>query len=291
MDCIRFTVLALIPLVVSDPARADTDGAGDERNLWAVGVAGQIDEQSNDTALISLNVGWHGRTWLATSAGRSRSPEDRADVIADILSARIDHRFGMLGVTVDAERWGDPDALESSDFGASVYLQTERLRLGVRAEQRHIDIAYTITGPLGRALDRQASVEADGIELALGVRVADGWQLHTEAITYDYSRNVALLPRVQELNLLSSSTLTLANSLLDRRTTVGLEWEAGERVVSLGYSRDESAVDGGRHSSFDAAVLFPIARRIDIEFNVGQSRSDLLDSTLYGGVLLLIYGN
>jgi hypothetical protein len=289
MDFIRFAILALIPLAATGPARAD--GAGDEKNLWAVGVAGQIDNESSDAASISLNVGWRARTWLAASAGRSRSPADRADVVADVVSARVDHRFGLLGVAFDAERWGDPSSLESTDVGASIYVQTERARVGLRSERRHIDIAYTITGPLGRVLDRQASVDADSVELTFVVQATDRWQLHIDAVNYDYSRNVALLPRAQELNLLSSSALTLASSLLERKLAIGLEWEAGEQVVSFGFSRDESAVDGGRVSSFDAAVLFPVARRMDVELSVGHSRSDLFDSALYGGVLLLIYGN
>jgi hypothetical protein len=223
-------------------------------------------------------------------AGRSRSPEDRADVVADLFGIAIDHRLGLFGVAFDAEVWGDPDALESTDFGASAYLQTDRVRVGLRGERREIDIRYTLTGPLGRPLTGTATVEADGTELNLRVELTRAWQLHARAISYEYSRNVASLPRLQTLRLLGASALTLANSLVERRATFGLEWETGSQVVSFEYGRDESAVDGTRFSSFDAAVLFPIGLRLDLEVNLGKGRSELGESGLYGGVLLLIYG-
>jgi hypothetical protein len=49
-------------------------------------------------------------------------------------------------------------------------------------------------------------------------------------------------------------------------------------------------VDGSRLESFEIAFLFAVARRMDLEINLGQGRSDLLGSGVYGGLLLLIYG-
>jgi hypothetical protein len=85
--------------------------------------------------------------------------------------------------------------------------------------------------------------------------------------------------------------LTLANSLIDEQAGFGVERQTrrGE-VLTFDYHRDRSAVDGARLESFDVAFLFPVARRMDLEINLGQGRSDLLGSGLYGGFLLLIYG-
>jgi hypothetical protein len=271
-------------------------GAEPEENAldgrpWAIGVGFQADDESNDSTLASFNWGLSEATWASFAAGRNRSPERGADIVADNLHAGLEHRFGLFGVAFDVEQWGDADALESADFGASVFVQNERLRVALRLERRAIDVHFTLTGPLGGTFERTAGVDADGTELDLRVQVAERWQLHANAIAYDYSRNLAVLPRIEQLNVLSASALTLANSLIDEQAGFGVEWEArGGRVLTLDYARDRSAVDGSRLESFDVAFLFPVARRMDLELNLGSGRSDLLGSGLYGGFLLLIYG-
>jgi hypothetical protein len=281
----------LVLVCATSAASAQDDASTDGRRPWAIGIGAQADDESNDSALASLNWGVSERTWLAFAAGRSRSPERGADIAADDLSAGLEHRFGLVGVAFDVERWGDSDALESTDFGASIYLQNERLRLGLRRERRAVDIHFTLTGPLGGAVQRTVGVDANGTELNLRVQVGERWQLHARAITYDYSRNLAVLPRIEQLNLLSASALTLANSLVDERAGLGVEWQTRKgQVLTLNHHRDRSAVDGGQLETFDVAFLFPVARRLDLEINLGHGRSDLLGSGLYGGFLLLIYG-
>ena len=286
---LRWICLALVCAASAVGAQSD-EGVGDRRP-WAIGLGAQADDESNDSMLASFNWGVSEETWLKFSAGRSRSPERGADIVADNLSAGFEHRFGLVGVAFDVERWGDPDALESTDFGAAVYVQNERLRLAVRRERRAIDVHFMLTGPLGGTIPRTAGVDADGTELNLRVQIGERWQLHASAATYDYSRNLAALPRIEQLNLLSASALTLANSLIDEQAGFGVERQTrrGE-VLTFDYHRDRSAVDGARLESFDVAFLFPVARRMDLEINLGQGRSDLLGSGLYGGFLLLIYG-
>jgi hypothetical protein len=286
---LRWTFLVLVCAASAVCAQGD-ENAGDRRP-WAIGVGAQVDDESNDSTLASFNWGVSERTWLEFAAGRSRSAERGADIVADNLNAGLEHRFGFIGVAFDAEQWGDSAALESTDFGASIYMQNERFRLGLRRERRAIDVHFTLTGPLGGTIRRTAGVDADGTELNVRVQVGERWQLHASAVTYDYSRNLAALPRIEQLNLLSASALTLANSLVDEQAGFGVEWQTRSgQVLSLDHHRDRSAVDGSRLESFEIAFLFPVARRMDLEINLGQGRSDLLGSGVYGGLLLLIYG-
>ena len=99
-----------------------------------------------------------------------------------------------------------------------------------------------------------------------------------------------LLPRISALNLLSTSTLTLANSFIDHERSIGVERELKRMLLNFSIATDRSAIDGSRFESFDAAVLIPLARRLDLEVNVGQGRSDLFDAGVYGGLLFLVYG-
>jgi hypothetical protein len=257
---------------------------------WALGLALQVDEESNDSKLATFNWGVTSSTWLSFAAGRSTSPADQADVTADTLVASVDQRFGRVGVAFEVEHWGDPDALESEDLRGTFYVERERFRVGFTYETRDIDVPFTLTGPLGRTISRNVGVGADGVAVDLRVSPAERWQLYFGASEHDYERDLAVLPRIDRLNLLSTSTLTLANSFVDHVRTLGVERELGRALLNLSYTRDESAIDGSRFETFDAAVLFPIAARVDLEINVGNGRSDFLGSGLDGGVLLLLYG-
>ena len=264
----------------------------DERSglSWAVGLAGQVDEESNDSLLATLNLGVTDRTWLTFAAGRSSSPSDVANVSAETLAIGLDHRFGLVGLAFDVERWGDPDALETSDMHAAFYIQQQRFRVALSYGGRDIDIPFTLTGPLGGTQRRTAEVAADSLALNLRVQPAELWQLYFGMSEHDYERDLALLPRIAQLNLLSASTLTLANSFIDHERMIGFERVIKRSLVNVSFTRDESAVDGSIFETVNAGVLFPIAPRIDLEVNLGNGRSELLPSGLYGGVLLLIYG-
>ena len=91
----------------------------------------QVDDESNDSLLATFNWGVTEGTWLSFTAGRSSSPADRANIDADTLVASVDHSFGTVGVALEIERWGDEDALETSDWRGTVYYEPERFRIGV----------------------------------------------------------------------------------------------------------------------------------------------------------------
>ena len=119
-----------------------------------LGLGAQADEDDGDSLLGTLYVGVGSSTWLTFVAGQSSSPADRADIEADTLSLGVDHRFDKVGFTLEAERWGDPDALETEDLAGSVYFDRDRWRIGFGYETRDIEIPFTLTGPLGGTLRR-----------------------------------------------------------------------------------------------------------------------------------------
>jgi hypothetical protein len=257
---------------------------------WALGIAGQVDDSSNDSLLATINWGVTPATWLSFSAGRSRSPSERAGVQADTLVASIDQRLEKVGYSLELERWGDADALETDDVRASVYFERDRWRFDVAYEMRDLDIPFTLTGPLGNTVRRRAEVSGDSLSLDARVNLAQRWRLFLGAAEYDYERQLNLLPRIDRLNLLGTSTLTLANSLIDHERSAGVEHDLGRMVLSLRFATDESAVDGTRFDTTEAALLVPAGRRMDVEVNVGRGRSELADTGWYGGILLLLYG-
>ena len=265
------------------------DRSEDAKGSWLLGVGAQVDEEANDSVLATLDVGVADSTWLSLTTGRSTSPADRADIEANTLVLGVDHRFAKVGFTLEAEKWGDSGVLETQDLAGSVYFDRESWRIGFRYEARDIDIPFTVTGPLGNTFQRSVNVDADRYSLDARVALAEHWQLYLGVAEYNYSRNLRVLPRIDALNMLSTSTLTLANSFIDHERSIGAEREIGQSLLNMRFATDRSAVDGSKLETFELSGLVPVGGRIDLEINLGRGRSDFIDAGLYGGLLLLIY--
>lgn len=282
--------LALSAALAAAAAHGQSIPAGDARGAWMLGLGAQVDEDDADAVLGTLYVGVGPTTWLTFGAGRSSSPADRADIEADTLLIGVDHRFDTVGFTLEAERWGDSGVLETTDLEASIYFENERWRVGVAYETRDIEIPFTLIGPLGGTLHRTADVSADGVTVSARVGIGDAWNLYLGLTKHDYERDLHVLPRIQSLNLLSASTLTLANSFLDRERSLAVERELGLTTLNVRVATDRSAIDDSKLETVEAAVLFPVGARVDLEVSVGRGRSDFFDAGVFGGLTFLLYG-
>lgn len=283
-------LLGLVSMLLATLSCAQPSTFDDAGPRWMLGLGAQADEDENDSVLGTLYVGVGDRTWLNFAAGRSTSPAERADIQADILSIGVDHRFEDVGFTLAAEQWGDSGVLETQDWAGSVYFDRDRWRIGFGYEARDIEIPVTVTGPLGNTFQRTVAVGADRLSFDVRIGLGESWQLYGGFAEHDYERNLNVLPRIATLNLLSTSTLTLANSFLDHERYVAVEREFGVVSLNVRVATDRSAIDDSKFDSVDAAVLFPIGSRVDLEVNLGNGRSDFFDAGAYGGLLFLIYG-
>jgi hypothetical protein len=283
--------LGVAAAMLGAAASAQSSGIEDVRGAWMLGLGAEVDEDDSDSLLATLYLGIGRKTWLTFIAGQSKSPADLANIEADTLAVAVDHRFEHVGFTFEVERWGDSGALETEDLTASIYVDRGRWRAELGYETRDIDIPFTVTGPLGRTFERTAESSGDALFFNARVALAERWQLYLGLAEHDYENNLQLLPRIESLNLLSTSTLTLANSFLDHERYVALEREFGRTSsVNVRYATDGSAVDDSKYETLEAAVLFPIGRRVDLEVNVGSGRSDFFDVGAYAGLVFLVYG-
>lgn len=284
---------SLLALYVAAPmfaATAQTSPPSLDAGSWMLGVGAQADEDGSNSTLAAFHWGLRPGGWLSVTAGQSSSPADRADVEAGTLALGFDQRFDAVGFTLEAERWGDSGVLETQGLGGSVYLARERWRVGFGYQTRDIEIPFTLTGPLGGTLQRTVGVDAARYSLDARTGLGERWNLYLGIAEHDYERDLNVLPRIERFNFLSGSTLTLANSFIDHERSIGLERQFPRVLLNLRAATDRSAVDGSKLDTFDAALLIPVGRRVDLEVNVGNGRSDLFDSGLYGGVLFLVYG-
>ncbi len=266
------------------------DAQDDGFQPWALSFSLQTDEYDSKSLFTTFNWGVTEDTWLFVSAGRSTSPADRADISTDDFLVGVDHSFGIFGATLELEQWGEDNAVESRDVRGSIYLHGDRYNVGIEHERRDIDLTFFLPGPGDRRIARSTSLTGEGTGVFFRADLTEWWRIYGSAREYDYSRPLAILPRLDVLNLLSASTLTLANSFLDDEQYLGFEWRAGEKLFNLGFGSNTSAVDRSKLDFVSASFLLPVSYRVDLEFNIGRSEPDFAESSLYGGVMVLIYG-
>lgn len=283
-------VLLCIVLASASLAYAQDEETDNGFGLWVLGLTLQTDEQQSESIYTTLNWGVTDDTWLYFAAGRSTSPTNRADITTNDLIASVDHNFGWLGASFEIEQWGEKDAVESFDYRGSLYFHGDRFNVGVELERRAIDLPFSLIGPRDRPVQRTVEMPGEGTGLFFRFDLTDWWRVYGSARQYDYSRNLTVLPRLDVINLLSTSALTLSNSFLEDDQRLGFEWRAGRSLINLGFGRNHSAVDQSRLDSINASVLFPVSYRVDLEVNIGQSSYEGFEPSLFGGVMILIYG-
>jgi hypothetical protein len=287
--CVGFSLvlvwMAGAPGVLGQPAE-EASAAG----LWTLGIAASSDDQSNHLAVVSFAAAVTAKTWLSAFIGDTRSPRSRADIAATTHAVSLDHRVGLFGVRVGAERWGDSGSIESTDYQAGFYVQTERIKADLGFERRNIDLTASFAGLNDRIVSRTVPLVADGIAVAVRIEATDRVTVRFRLDDYDYPPGLTVLPRIDTLNSLNASTLTLAKGFVSDIRGAGVDLDVGRTLLSLDAYRDESAIDGSLLSIFDAALLLPVGRRIDLELSLGRSRSDLFGPALHGGVAIVLYG-
>jgi hypothetical protein len=256
---------------------------------WLLMLGAQIDEKSYRNVLADFELGLGEATWLSIVAGSSEAPDVKPAIQASLVSIGVEHDFGPVGIGLMAEQWGDSGNLETSDWRGDLFFRRERFRVGLTYENRAIDIFFS-AAPLLPDI-RRFRIDASGIGINGRLRIAEDWQIYGQWMDYDYPNRLRLVPRADRVDLLSASAVTLAYSLSDHYAGFGVERSFGGTLLNVDFGQDRSAVDGEILESISASVLWPAARRLDLEFTLGQSRIDGFGSTLFGGLSVLIYGN
>ncbi len=286
MYCYKTGLLLLVSLSWLQPGLAQEASP----DPWLLSLGVQTGDDGSAGYALGLDWGATERTWLSLYGGLSESPNQLADVTTRTLAANLDQRIGPLGFTLGLESWGEPDEVESRDISGSIYLHGEGYRFALKGERREIDITFTITDLAGNQLRRTVDVTAEGLGAAFSVDVSERWRLSADAIRYDYSRELSVLPRLDVFDFLASSALTLANSFIDTEWGIGLEYDASGKAFNLQWRKDRSAVDSSELNSVSVGALLPVAERWDLEFSFGLSDAEDLDRALFGGVYLFFYG-
>ena len=226
-------------------------------------------------------------TWLSAAAAMSRTG-GTLNLDTVYFDGGIEHSFGLFGARAGAAYWGDKDILDSVDLRGSLFVRGDQGTLSANFERRDFDFTFQVPQFPDRL--RTAEFSANGLGLSGRLVTTQRTSLFFGGMSYQYSRDISLQPNIDVLRLLSSSRLSLMNSLLDYRGYAGIEWRFDLTSVDLRFEQWQTAIDQGKVNSLGLGVLMPIADRNDLEIRLSYDESDHYGRTLSLAAYLYYFG-
>ncbi len=244
-------------------------------NPIIIGLGAEGDTADSRAFTVFTDIGLTDDTWISGSVGRTDTDRDLFDLTTLYADVGIDHHFDPVGIRLTGAYWGDEDLLESKDVRGAIYLRGERGSVSAEFERRNFDL--TVDLPL---LDAPLTVDfsADGIGLSGTFELDDRVSLYAGGMDYDYSRDIRIQPNVDTLRFFSLSRLSMVNSLVDFRASVGLDVEIGQSRLDFRIARWRTEVDQGEIDSYAVGFLTPAGNATDVEFRLAYD-----DSENFGG--------
>lgn len=199
----------------------------------------------------------------------------------------MDHFFDPAGVRLGLAYWGDDNVLDSTDARASLYFSGRRGSLSFDYEFRDFELQLPEFDFLRR---RRVNFDANGFGLGARLDLSERVDIRFRGMGYDYSVNLRLDPNREIVNLISVTRLSLINTLVDYRASIGLGIDFDLRRLEFEAAQWEGAVAGSRTNSYSVRFITPIADRNDIEFGLGYDDSENYGEVTVFSVFLYFYG-
>ena len=262
-------------------------------NCWAAGefvIVGGLEGDSADGLAAALfgDVAVGEETWLFGGAARASVDLPVRDELETwYAEAGLDHFFKPAGVRLGLAYWGDNSVLDSLDARASLYFRGSRGSISFDYEFRSFELELPDLDFFRR---RQFDFDANGFGLGARLDLSDNVDVRFKGMNYDYSVNLRLDPNRDIVNLISVTRLSLINTLVDYRASIGLGFDFGLRRLEFEVAQWEGAVAGSRTNSYSVRFLTPIGERNDIEFGLGYDDSENYGEVTVFSVFLYFYG-
>jgi len=255
---------------------------------YVLGVSGEADNAGGRALSAFVDFGVTETTWLSGAIARTETGGFLGGLDTIYVDAAIEQQFGQFGVRLGAAYWGDTDILDSADFRASMFYRAKKGSLSFNYERRAFNFVFS---PLLEP-DRIRTVEfdANGFGASGSLQTTENSRIFASGMSYNYSQNIRLQPRIDTLRFLSSSRLSLMNSLIDYRISGGVEFQYGQRAVDLTFSSWQTAIDGGNVRSFSIGFLAPTGSASDLELRVAFDQSENFGNTLAFAISFYFFG-
>ena len=263
-------------------------GAAQAGGGYVFGIIGEADNAGGRAVSAFIDYGVTERTWLSGTLARTNTGGVLGGLKTIYADAAIEQRFGQFGVRLGGAYWGDDDILDSADFRTSLFYRAKRGSFSLKYERRAFDFVFS---PFFEP-DRIRTVEftADGIGAAASLLTTEDSRIFVSGMSYDYSQDIRLQPEIDSLRFLSSSRLSLMNSLIDYRFSGGVEFQFGQRAIDLTFSNWQTAIDGGKVRSFSIGFLTPGGPASDVELRFAFDEAENFGSTIAFAVSFYFFG-
>lgn len=221
-----------------------------------------------------------------------------------------DHDFRPVGFELGYQYWGDQDRIASHGFRGTLYVHGEVGRAAFVYERRNIELKFDVPAGARGFVDNSRSTDSNGYGLSLRVNT-DHADFYATGMDYDYDVDLTRLAQLINLSRLSStqrtefltrigafltnlsrlnaSSLSLASTLLDYNVAVGADIPIGRTSLNLELARDVAATDGVTLDSASIGLLHSLRSGIDIEYRIGATKGDEVESSAFGGITLFWY--
>lgn len=254
---------------------------------YVIGLGAEGDTSDSLAFSAFGDFGLTEKTWLSATVAKAEAEGAFSQLRTLYGEISLDHFFGPVGARIGASYWGDDRILDSVDIRGSLYLRFDAGTISADYERRNFDFLFNLEPLFER---RQVEFEADGYGLSFRANTGDRVDLFIRGMSYDYSVDLTRLQNISDLNFLSASRLSLANSLLDYRVDAGIEFTFGLKLLSLEVGSRQTAIDSGRVDSYSVGFLFPASDASDIELRVGYDDSDEFGGTTVFSFFWFFYG-
>ena len=254
---------------------------------FVLGVGAEADSADGRAISAFGDFGIGEKTWLSTTASSYETDTVFGGMRTTLADIGIDHWFKPIGIRLGASYWGNSDILDSVDLATSLYYRGDNFMVSADYKKRDFDFVVLSDFP---DLRRKVGFDADGWGLTGRFRLGQSVSLHLGGMQFDYSRNIRIQQDIDSLRFLSSSRLSMINSLIDHRVNAGLEFKFGLRSIDLTAGSWQTAVDGGKVNSFSLGFLTPFSDRTDLEFRFSYDDSENFGNTTALSVYLYYFG-
>ena len=254
---------------------------------FILGVGAEADSADGRAISAFGDFGVGEKTWLSTTLSSYETDSALGGMRTSLANVGFDHWFKPVGIRIGASYWGNSDILDSFDLGTSLYFRSDNFMLSADYKKREFDFVILSDFP---DLKRKIDFSADGWGLTGRFSLGESVSLHFGGMQFDYSRNIRIQQDIDSLRFLSSSRLSMINSLIDHRLNAGLEFKFGLRSIDVTAGSWQTAVDGGKVTSFSLGFLTPVSDRTDMEFRLSFDESENYGNTTALSVYLYYFG-
>ena len=255
---------------------------------YIVGTSGEADTSNGRAISVFVDYGLTEKTWLAGALAKTNTGGDLGGLDTIYMDASVEHSFGLVGLKAGAAYWGDDDILDSNDLRGSIFFRTEKGSITVNYEVRDFDFVFS--RPAQSDVVRTAEFSATGIGGAGWLKVGNSSSLYVSGMVYEYSRDIRLQENIDNLRFLSTSRLSLMNSLIDYRVSGGMDFQFGSKIFDLTLSTWQTALDGGRVNSIAVGFTAPSGIASDLDLRLAYDDSQNYGSTVAFAVSFYFFG-